>query len=156
GCGGQKDWPALLEAASDTLPFSCRPVAVAYADWQRAKAPPPAEVCAFACIKRWGAFLLDTWCKDGRTLLDFLSFAEISHLTERCRCAAVPVALAGSLKRAQIEALLPLSPHWFAVRGAVCRDGHRNSGIDAERVRELSRLITRRAGERGRVSAPRY
>jgi uncharacterized protein (UPF0264 family) len=145
GCGEREDWPALLEAAAGRSPFACRPVAVAYADWQRAKAPRPAEVCTFACAKRWGAFLLDTWRKDGRTLLDFLSLDEVAQFIERCRRADVPVALAGSLGCPQIETLLPLTPDWFAVRGAVCRKGNREDGIDAERVRELSRLINRRA-----------
>src|SRR5262249_22964466 len=41
GCCGFGDWPLLLETAAEQLPVDCRPVAVAYADWQRAAAPPP-------------------------------------------------------------------------------------------------------------------
>src|SRR2546429_246491 len=79
--------------------------AAAYADWQRAGAPAPAEVCAFACDQHWGAFLLDTWGKDGTTLLDWLPAAEVAVLCQRCRRAGVPVALAGSLGAPQIRAL---------------------------------------------------
>ena len=48
-------------------------VAVAYADWERAKSVPPAEMVRFAKRFRFKAFLLDTWGKDGKTLLDFAS-----------------------------------------------------------------------------------
>jgi (5-formylfuran-3-yl)methyl phosphate synthase len=115
----------------------CRPVAVAYADWRRAKAPPPAEVCAFARDEGCGAFLIDTWSKDGTTLLDWLSRDEIAQLRQT---AGVPVALAGSLGPAQIRELLPLRPDWFAVRGSVCKGG-RLAQIDPVKVRQLADLL---------------
>jgi uncharacterized protein (UPF0264 family) len=147
GCGNVANWPELLDASTDELPEGCRPVAVAYADWQRAAAPPPADVCKFACERGWGAFLLDTWNKDCHTLLDFLTAAALGRTIHVCRDAGVPVALAGSLGRQQIETLLPLSPTWFAVRGAVCVDGSRDRAIDAKRVRELSMFLRRGARE---------
>jgi hypothetical protein len=148
GCGRRADWPNRLDVAADAMPTFCRPVAVAYADWQRAEAPWPAEICAFACDRRWGAFLIDTWRKDGQTLLDFLPMPQIAALVNRCRDAGVSVALAGSLGQPQIELLLPLAPDWFAVRGAVCRQGKRNARIDHQRVRHFADLLARRASER--------
>ena len=140
-CGGTTDWPSMLDAAAGQLPAGCRPVAVAYADWQRAAAPKPRALCEFVCAKRWGAFLLDTWQKDGKTLLDFLAPSDIQLLVERCRDAGLPVALAGSLGRREIELLLPVAPDWFAVRGAACRNEDRNGPIDGERVRDLVALL---------------
>src|SRR5262249_56021688 len=124
---------------------SCRAVAVAYADWQAVQAPPPAEVCAFACDHRWGAFLLDTGRKDGRTLLDCLSVAEVVLLCRSCRRAGVRVALAGSLGLEEIQMLAPAEPDWFAVRGAACRHGCRRGVIHGERVR---RFVQRLPGGR--------
>jgi uncharacterized protein (UPF0264 family) len=120
----------------------CRAVAVAYADWKRAQAPPPDEVLTLAAQLRLGAFLIDTWQKDSSTLLDWMSPEEIARLTERCRTASVPFALAGSLGLAEIRTLLPLQPDWFAVRGAVCRGRQRGSAIDEDKVRELVEAIT--------------
>jgi uncharacterized protein (UPF0264 family) len=150
GCGGRPDWPGELRRAAELLPPGCLPVAVAYADWQRAAAPPPAEVCAFACAWRWGAFLVDTWGKDGTTLLDWLSPGQLAEMRERCRTAGVPVALAGSLGVEQIRQLWSLRPDWFAVRGAACRDGRRTLAIDAGRVRRLVDLL----GEPVTVATP--
>ena len=120
----------------------CRPVAVAYADWKRAQAPPPEEVLTLAAQLRLGALLIDTWQKDGSTLLDWLPVGEIGCLGERCRTAGVPLALAGSLGLAEIRTLLPLQPDWFAVRGAVCRGRQRGAAIEEDKVRELAEAIT--------------
>jgi uncharacterized protein (UPF0264 family) len=118
-------------------------VAVAYADWQRAGAPHPIDVRAFAEDHRWPAFLIDTWSKDGSTLLDWLSLADIASLCHLCRQADVKVALAGSLGADEVARLMPAAPTWFAVRGAVCRARRREDEIDAEAVRQLAALIAR-------------
>jgi uncharacterized protein (UPF0264 family) len=132
-------WQSLLAASSSDL-GGCRLVAVAYADWQRAAAPVPEEVAACAVDLACGAFLLDTWKKDGQTLCDWLPFERIAALCRICAAAQVPVALAGSLTEEQIETLLPLAPAWFAVRGAVCAAG-RESPIDVQRVRRLAQRL---------------
>jgi len=118
-----------------------RIVVAAYADWQRAEAPAPRTVCSFTTAYPVGAFLLDTWKKDGSTLLDWLSLQEIEQLQECCRAAGVPVAWAGSLGPAEIRALLPLRPDWIAVRGAACKGRRRTSVIDENKVRQLVALI---------------
>jgi len=142
GCRDQSDWAGELTRAADLLPPGCRPVAVAYADWKRAQAPPPEEVLTLAAQLRLGALLIDTWQKDGSTLLDWLPVGEIGCLGERCRTAGVPLALAGSLGLAEIRTLLPLQPDWFAVRGAVCRGRQRGAAIEEDKVRELAEAIT--------------
>jgi uncharacterized protein (UPF0264 family) len=141
GCRHRPTWPDKLTDAARLLPPGCRPVVVAYADWQRAAAPSPVQVCDFVCAHRWGAFLIDTWRKDGTTLLDWLPLGELRKLRNDCRAAGVPVALAGSLGVDQMRLLRPLGPDWFAVRGAACRDGQRISTIDADRVRRLVHLL---------------
>jgi uncharacterized protein (UPF0264 family) len=120
----------------------CRAVAVAYADWERALAPPPDEVLTLAAELRLGAFLLDTWGKDGSTLLDWLPAAEVARLCARGRAAGLPVALGGSLGPAQMAALVAARPDWFAVRGAACRKGDRSAAVEANRVRQLAEMLT--------------
>ena len=120
---------------------SCRAVPVAYADWRRARAPTPQEVCDFAIENAAGAFLIDTWQKDGLTLLDWISLQEIEYLSERCCAAGVPVALAGSLGLAEIRILLSFCPDWIAVRGAVCQGRRRGSEVEEGKVRQLATLV---------------
>ncbi len=138
--GCSNSWQRLLHEAMERQP-SCRAVAVAYADWRRADAPRPEEVCSFAVEHTAGAFLIDTWSKDGSTLLDWLSLQEIEHMQERCRTSGVSVALAGSLGPAEIRTVLPLCPDWIAVRGAVCQERKRGAAVEEGRVRRLAALI---------------
>lgn len=149
GCREWADWPEKLRRAFEqvrTSAPSCRPVAVAYADWQRADAPEPAAVVRFAVAERAGAVLLDTWQKDGSTLLDWLSLPEVQRLCQACRQAHVRVALAGSLGVRQIRALTVFGPDWFAVRSAACAAGRRQRSICQRRVRRLVDLVGRLSG----------
>jgi len=142
--GGEEAWwPELLWAMHclEGHESSCRAVAVAYADWQRARAPTPEEVCDFAIENAAGVFLIDTWRKDSSTLLDWLSLGAIEPLRERCGTAGVPIALAGSLGPAEIRTLLPLCPDWIAVRGAVCQGRQRGSEVEEGKVRQLAMLL---------------
>lgn len=140
----QEDWRSQLGGALRRLVEhqpSSRAVAVAYADWRRADAPTPEDVCTFAVEHSVGAFLLDTWKKDSSTLLDWLPLGEIERLRERCHARGVPIALAGSLGAREIGQLLPLRPDWFAVRGAACRGRRRTAMIDEGKVRGLVALL---------------
>jgi uncharacterized protein (UPF0264 family) len=140
----KRDWRRDLAAAAKHLEQhlpGCRLVAVAYADWQRARAPHPTEVCHFAREHRVGAFLLDTWQKDGTTLLDWLSLGQVSALRQFSRAAGVPIALAGSLGVSDILRLLSVRPDWFAVRGAVCEGNRRGGRLCRHRVRALVDLL---------------
>jgi uncharacterized protein (UPF0264 family) len=136
----------------------CGFVTVAYADSKRAGAPTPTELCRFACSGRWGPFLLDTWAKDGSTLLDHLPLSAITALVERCRTAGIPVALAGSLGQLEMQALMPLRPDWFGVRGAVCRGRQRLAGVDATEVWRLAAWLADRNSAIGslRLASEKY
>jgi (5-formylfuran-3-yl)methyl phosphate synthase len=145
GCGRIPSWRKQLEKSIGqlrrALPW-CQFVSVAYADWRRATSPHVEEVCAFACEHQAGPFLLDTWSKDGSTLLDWLSPAAVSRLAAQCKKAGVRVALAGSLGPKQFPLLYAAEPDWFAVRGAACRAGQRGNQISSRRVKQLADLLS--------------
>ena len=145
GCSHHADWRRRLTNAVVELRrrcSDCRVVAVAYADYLRAKAPAPDAVAAFAAEYGCGAMLLDTWRKDGSTLLDWLSMPTLTRLLRACRASRVPVALAGSLGIAEIRRLCNVDPDWFAVRGAACYQGERDQSIDPSAVRRLRDAAT--------------
>ena len=117
-----------------------RVVAVAYADSVRAAAPTPADVVGFAIELQFPVLLLDTFQKDGLTLLDWFPVEEITALVRTCREAGVKVALAGSLGATEIGRLRGVRPAWFAVRSAAC-DGGRGGIVSEPRVRDLADLV---------------
>lgn len=134
-------------ARDDVAPAGA--VVVAYADAERAAAPPVDDVVDFACRLAGGVLLLDTFDKSpvsatGRrpTLLDWLSVDAVTALCQRCRAAGVRIALAGSLGAGEVRQLLPARPDWVAVRGAACAAGDRGQEIDADRVRELAGWVS--------------
>jgi len=147
GYGG-KDWRGAMIATRKELErrhFTCRPVAVAYADWKLACAPLPNSICDFACDCRFDVLLVDTWEKNGTTLLDWMSLSQLFGVAEQCRFSKTRLALAGSLGPSEIAELSSLEPDWFAVRGAVCQGGARGSTIDTSAVRQIADVASGRS-----------
>src|SRR5262249_48107063 len=144
GCGRTRNWRRDLEAARRLLEGNgagCRAVVAAYADWRRAEAPRPVGVCFHGCEQHWAGLLVDTWKKDGSTLLDWIGRAELGDFRTMCRASGVRLALAGSLGRPQLRALRNLAPDWFAVRGAVCSGGQRQGELDPAAVKRLVQVL---------------
>jgi hypothetical protein len=132
------DWRSrvsnLRQRIESTTP--CRVVLAGYADHRRAGAPAPGEVAQVAIADRHAVLLLDTCCKDGPTLLDWLTIPALAEMVESCQRAGVAVALAGGLQARHIAPLRPLGPDWFAVRGAVCAHDRKGT-IKSHLVRDM-------------------
>jgi (5-formylfuran-3-yl)methyl phosphate synthase len=132
---------AKLEVVSRGMESGPAVVTVAYADARQASAPDVEMICAQLVAARQGVLLLDTFEKNGRTLLDHLNEGTIEQIVQRCRSAGVRVALAGSLGVTEIRVLKHLRPDWFAVRGAACQGRERHAAIYADHVQQLVELL---------------
>ena len=141
GLAGYPPAPGWGEDLLDTrreLPVGMEMVAVAYADWERAKsvaAGGGGEVRQAVPLK---AFLLDTWGKDGKTLLDFMT------RRRRRRAGGGPEARLhdGGGRRAlrpeHVEATEGRAPRTTSrSAAAACAGGKRDGVIDAARVHEV-------------------
>jgi hypothetical protein len=136
GYGHPASWGEDLLETRRQVPAPTEMVTVAYADWERAKSPPPTELVKFAKRFRYRAFLFDTFIKDGKTLLDHIPIAELKELVTSLKGSRVRVALGGSLKLEQVKTLKPLGADWLAVRGAVCAGGTRDGLLDPVRLKK--------------------
>lgn len=144
GLAGYSPHPGWGEDLLDTrrqLPVGMEMVAVAYADWERAKSVSPQELAKFAKRFRFKAFLLDTWGKDGKTLLDFMTAAEVIELVDSLKRLFITVAIGGSLRPEHVRQLRAAAPDYFAVRTSVCAAGKRDGVIDATRVKKWKEAI---------------
>jgi uncharacterized protein (UPF0264 family) len=144
GLAGYTPTPGWGEDLLDTrreLPAGMEMVAVAYADWEKAKSVPPVELVRFAKRFRFRAFLLDTWTKDGKTLLDFLKPAEVAELVESVQRVGMKAAIGGSLRPEHLKQLKGIAPDWFAVRASACAAGKRDGVIDTARVKKWKEAI---------------
>lgn len=144
GLAGYQPHPGWGEDLLDTrreLPVGMEMVAVAYADWERAKSVPPAEIAKFAKRFRFKAFLLDTWGKDGKTLLDFMTAAEVAELVDSLKRLYITVAIGGSLRPEHVKKLRAAAPDFYAVRTSACAAGKRDGVIDTARVKMWKEAI---------------
>lgn len=145
GCQSDPDWRGhyrqLQQQMTEQTSKSHQWVAVIYADQQTADAPTAAEVLDFTFKNDLSGILVDTYNKNGLSLLDHLSLDEIGDIVQKCHSANRFIALAGSLKREEIPELIPLSPDIIAVRGAACSENNRKATLDLQRLNELSTLL---------------
>jgi (5-formylfuran-3-yl)methyl phosphate synthase len=114
-------------------------VAVAYADWRAAGAPSPTAVvdaCLDDSANKSGCVgvLFDTWAKQGRSLWEWISRADLRRHAEALHQGGRLVALAGNLTCDRLEGLPSLEPDIVAIRSAACRDGARNGIVVKEAV----------------------
>lgn len=140
GMRSDANWPQRWRDVVENLPAGTRPVAVAYADWLVAGAPSPEEVLAVGAAAACPYLLVDTFNKSRGNLLAHLSANELHVLAAQARAAGIELVLAGSLDERTIAELLPLSPAYMAVRGAVCK-GNRSGQIDETKIKRLQEIL---------------
>jgi uncharacterized protein (UPF0264 family) len=112
-------------------------VAVAYADHDRANAPAPDEVLDAALETNCSVLLIDTFVKDGTSLLDWLRVEQLAGLRKKTSAHGLQLALAGKVTLSELPLLLPLQPDIIAVRGAVCQAGVRTATVSETLVAEF-------------------
>ena len=135
GCATISDWPRRWADWIAGLPSGTSPVAVAYADWRAALAPPPGEVLEHAAGLGCRAVLVDTFDKSGGDLLRHFSSAELRQFIKDVRSRRMLIVLAGSLSLDSLPRVLEAEPDYVAVRGAVC-SGSREASLDADLVQQ--------------------
>jgi (5-formylfuran-3-yl)methyl phosphate synthase len=132
----QTDWRTHWLRAIEQFPTGTSSVAVVYADFAIAHAPPPDEIIDYGHQIGCRAMLIDTFDKRGPGLLGILSIAEIKRLVIAARDAQMFVVLGGQITKDHLPDLQPLEPDYIAVRGAVCR-GDRSGRLDPVRLRQF-------------------
>lgn len=145
GMARSHDWrhrlTALLAPLMVDEALEPHAVVVAYADAERAEAPPVQDVLDWVLKDRATGLLIDTAVKDGKGLFDFLSPAELSAINQRLVAAGKTLALAGSLSGETLERAVKLKPAIVGVRGAACVGRDRMATIDAQAVAALVDMV---------------
>jgi (5-formylfuran-3-yl)methyl phosphate synthase len=147
GCAAVPDWSAVWQRAIEPIRASqasleVRPVAVIYADWLAAGAPPPQEVLSAAMELGCPAILIDTWDKSQGALFNHWPLDDLQMFICEMRRQNLLVVLAGSLIGEGITAAAQLGPDLVAVRTAAC-DAGRSGTVSEQRVRNLKQMLDR-------------
>lgn len=115
----------------------CCPVVVAYADHENSHSLPVQELAGFAVDVGAKWFLIDTWSKKGRGLLEWVEPGELKRVVAQLADSGVNTVLAGSLDARIFSRLRDIPAAMLGVRGAVCYDGNRGGSIDVNRLRQV-------------------
>ena len=148
-CSDRFQLDALWKELRISLHSETELVAVAYADWQLANAMKPMEILRLAVDQGLDRFLIDTFTKDGRSLIDFVGLEELGRLQRFAADHQLWFAMAGSINQSEVERLdqARVWPDCYAVRGAVCGCEGRSSAISRDRLIQWQDFLrTRGAG----------
>ncbi|ATW24049.1 (5-formylfuran-3-yl)methyl phosphate synthase [Candidatus Formimonas warabiya] len=115
-------------------------VSVAFADTIRSGSWNLADFAAFSQEGGAAGCLIDTWEKNGSSLLDYFTGAELGEFIESCHTHELFCGLAGALKFSHIPLLSRLKPELIGVRSAVCGGDRLGGTVSCQSVRELKEL----------------
>lgn len=133
----------LAQAVVRAVEGTARVILAGYADFQRAGAISPMELPGIAREAGASGAMVDTYIKDGRSLLHFLGRRELSGFVEEAHSYGLAVAMAGSLGREHIAMAGKLGVDVVGIRGAACSSGDRFKGrLEVSRVKELKELCS--------------
>ncbi|HEX4142646.1 MAG TPA: (5-formylfuran-3-yl)methyl phosphate synthase [Pirellulales bacterium] len=141
-CAGRCDWPGRWQQALTALPADVAPVAVVYADNQRARSPAARPILTQAVRLECRAILVDTFDKTAGGLLDCWSMEQIEWFIVTAHAEGLLAVVAGGLTLGSFGRILPLQPDYVAVRGAACNAG-REGQMSADRLVELVAIVGR-------------
>jgi len=113
------------------------PVISGYADWRRFGGLAPWPLVRAAQKGGAAVVMLDTALKDGRTLFDSMTQAELARFMRLARTAGLKTARAGSVKPEHLARLRALGPDIIGLRGAVCLGGDRSRPVCPKRLSAL-------------------
>jgi (5-formylfuran-3-yl)methyl phosphate synthase len=130
-------------------------VASGYADWKRFGGVAHLDIVRAAHDSGADVAMLDTFIKDGKNLFDSLTENDLREFTELAHSYGMLVALAGSVKREHIATLARVGCDIVGVRGAVCSQGDRTTGITRDAVLEFMKHSREIAPENGVPVKPR-
>lgn len=127
-------------------------VTAGYADYRRFDGLAPGQLVEIAHRAGADMVMMDTYIKDGRTLLDALSEQEIRTFVTDAHKRGLKVALAGSVRAEHMPFLASTGVDVVGVRGAVCSSNDRSTSINPAKVREFLAAVAA-LGEREPVAA---
>lgn len=89
----------------------------------------------------FGAVLIDTAGKDGRSLTDIVGRGQLSAFLREAHSHGLAAGLAGSLKAEQARELSDLGADILGFRGALCRGSDRRGTVDVVHVSRVRAAI---------------
>jgi uncharacterized protein (UPF0264 family) len=141
-------WREAFRRLAAGLPAGIELVAVAYADFQVAGSPDPADVIVAAAEAAATTLLIDTYDKEGPGLYPLAGGPAVNGWVAMARGAGLSVALAGRLNAREIRAAAASGARIVGVRSAAC-DGGRMGRVHRRNVGQLVGTLSSAGGSPG-------
>jgi len=134
--GKLSDYQSCLDSLKAITQTGIKLIAVLFAEYEY-----PASL--ILAIKNAGFYgvMLDTVDKNGATFLDYFSPVKIKKLAENVQAQGLLFGLAGSLNIQHVAVVKKVNPDYIGFRGGVCADNQRKSGLDAEKIRAIRKVM---------------
>jgi len=123
--------------AAKSVDKNIKIVATLYADYQRAGTIDPLNIPEIADESGAAVAMVDTAIKDGKTLVDIITYEKLKTIVKESKKRGLKVAFAGSLKPEHVKKIRKTGADVFGVRGAVCSGGERKAELKSALVRKL-------------------
>ena len=120
-----QDWHEVIVALQLFTQKSLKLIAVLFADQQ-----PDFETIEQFSLAGFAGVMLDTMNKSNGSLTQVMSLDEIQNFVKTTQQHQLLCGLAGSLRKGDITALLPLKADYLGFRGALCADHQRTAELD--------------------------
>jgi len=141
----------VVKAAKECNP-KIKVVAAGYADAEKIGSVNPMFVPKIVKEAQADIAMIDTATKNGKNLFDFLSEAQLKEFVESAHSLGLETALAGSLRKQDLEIIYRLGADIAGVRSAVCTKNDRVSGtIKRSLVEEAVAIIRQTQAKAKRV-----
>jgi len=131
----------ITKAAKEYNP-SVKVVASGYADAARISTVDPLLIPKIAYEAQADVAMLDTAIKDGQSLFNFLTKAQLQYFINTAQNYGLKAALAGSLQKKDLPLIYALGADVAGLRSAACTSNDRVNGqISREKVQELVEVV---------------
>lgn len=136
GCSGSVWQDSARKVDQILRALGSRLVLGAYADRARAMSPDLSDCVDMAIELSMPAILIDTFCKYGGGILDYITCDRLRDIIELVQGKGMAIALAGSLTKSSLKAVVALRPDYIAARGAFCIGSDRMATIEHSQVKD--------------------
>lgn len=135
----------LLEKLVKTVESSHSPstkiVAAGYADYKKIGSICPLHIPDIASESGVKVAMIDTFIKNGRSILDIMPVSEIAKFVDRCHENGLTSALAGSLSLKHVAEVKQIGVDLIGIRGAICSGNKRTNSLKTYLVRNFYKKV---------------
>lgn len=134
-------WQGRVESIASTIATPRQWILAHYGDAEKASAPTWDEILQVSKTIGSEFILVDTWEKNGKSLLDILKLDTLKHMAGHARAMGLQIAIAGALRTEQLPLLREINPYWIGFRSELCESRRRDAPLNQQQLERMLNLF---------------